>query len=254
MRNDRREAQVAEELAQMPEDWQRALAIVAHPDDLEYGAAAAVAHWTDAGKEVTYLLVTRGEAGIDTLPPAEAAPVREAEQRASAAVVGVRDVEFLDHRDGVIEYGVDLRRDLAAAIRRHRPELVVTLSFDETWPGGYWNTPDHKAVGRATLDAVADAGNRWIFPEQLADGALQRWDGVRWVAVTAPTGTTHVQEVGERDVDRAVASLAEHRAYLTALSDEDPETYARTFITGVMDGLAERTGGRRGVGFRLHPC
>ncbi|MCZ7413650.1 MULTISPECIES: PIG-L deacetylase family protein [unclassified Streptomyces] len=253
MRNDRREAHVAEELAQMPQDWDRALAIVAHPDDLEYGAAAALAHWVRAGKEITYLLATRGEAGIDTMAPAEAAPVREAEQRASAAVVGVRDVEFLDHRDGVIEYGVPLRRDLAAAIRRHRPELVITLNHEDTWPGGYWNTPDHKAVGRATLDAVADAGNRWIFPDQLADGTLERWDGVRWVAVAAP-GATHIQEVDEPDVELAIASLAEHRAYLTALSDEDPDAYARRFITSILDGVAEHTGGRRAVGFRLHPC
>ncbi len=79
-------------------------------------------------REVSYLLVTRGEAGIDGVPPAEAGPLREAEQRTSAAEVGVTAVEFLDHRDGVIEEGVALRRDLAAAIRRHRPELVVTLN------------------------------------------------------------------------------------------------------------------------------
>ncbi|MEE1930538.1 PIG-L deacetylase family protein [Streptomyces sp. TRM 70351] len=238
----------------MPQDWQRALAVVAHPDDLEYGAAAAIAHWTDSGKDVTYLLATRGEAGIDTMEPAEAARVREAEQRASAEVVGVRAVEFLDHRDGVVEYGIKLRQDLAAAIRRHRPELVLTLNHDDTWPGGHWNTPDHRAVGRAVLDAVGDAGNRWIFPGQLADGGLERWDGVRWVAVAGVPDPTHAQEVGERDAERAIASLAEHRAYLSALSDEEPAAYARTFLTSVMDGLAERTGGRRAVGFRLHPA
>jgi LmbE family N-acetylglucosaminyl deacetylase len=112
--------------APMPEDWQRALAVVAHPDDLEYGGAAAVARWTADGRTVTYLLATRGEAGIDSLPPAECGPLREAEQRAAAAAVGVEVVEFL------VEYGVPLRRDLAAAIRRHRPELVVTTNHRET--------------------------------------------------------------------------------------------------------------------------
>src|SRR5437763_2002204 len=92
----------------MPEDWQRALAIVAHPDDLEYGASGAVAAWTAAGREVSYLLVTKGEAGIDGIPPERCAALREAEQIASAAEVGVHDVEFLDHRDGVIEPGVSL--------------------------------------------------------------------------------------------------------------------------------------------------
>jgi len=123
-------------LAPMPEDWRRALAIAAHPDDLEYGAAAAVAAWTGAGREVGYLLVTRGEAGIDTLPPDQAGPIREAEQRAGAAEVGVTAVEFLDHRDGVIVEGPALRRDLARAIRCHRPEVVVTLNHHDYWSFG----------------------------------------------------------------------------------------------------------------------
>src|SRR5687767_5803739 len=122
-----------QQLTPMPEDWQRALAVVAHPDDLEYGAAAAIAHWTAAGRDIAYALVTRGEAGIDGMAPKEAAAVREAEQRASAAVVGVGAVEFLGHRDGVIEGGTTLRRDLAAAVRRHRPELLLTLNHHDTW-------------------------------------------------------------------------------------------------------------------------
>src|SRR5215213_4276937 len=94
-------------LPPVPEDWQRCLAVAAHPDDIEYGTASAVARWTAQGKQVTYLLATRGEAGIDSMHPAEAAPLREAEERAGAREVGVDVVEFLDHRDGVIEYGLD---------------------------------------------------------------------------------------------------------------------------------------------------
>lgn len=168
---------MTEQLEPMPDDWQRALAVVAHPDDLEYGCAAAVAGWTDGGREVAYLLASRGEAGIDTMEPAECAPLREREQRASAAVVGVSTVEFLDHKDGVIEYGTGLRRDIAAAIRRHRPELVITLNHRDTWGGTSWNTPDHRAVGRATLDAAADAGNRWIFPNSSPSRASSRGAG-----------------------------------------------------------------------------
>ena len=107
---------MSDELQPMPDDWQRALVIVAHPDDIEYGGAAAVATWTAAGKDVAYLLATRGEAGIDSIRPAEAGPAREAEQRASASAVGVTSVEFLDHRDGVIEASMALRRDLVAAL------------------------------------------------------------------------------------------------------------------------------------------
>ncbi|MEU6714778.1 PIG-L deacetylase family protein [Nonomuraea sp. NPDC046802] len=236
------------QLTPMPDDWQRALAIVAHPDDLEYGCAAAIAAWTAAGREVSYVLATRGEAGIDTLDPAKAGPVREREQRASAAVVGVRSVEFLDHADGVIEYGVALRRDLAAAIRRHRPELVITLNPEDTWEGTHWNSPDHRAVGRAVLDAAGDAGNRWIFR-----GLEEPWDGVRWVAVAGSDSPTHAVDV-THTLEQGVRSLLEHRAYISALTTEPPEAYVRNLIEGFAQQEAGRFGGRPAVTFRLYPC
>ncbi|QYC43121.1 Mycothiol S-conjugate amidase [Nonomuraea coxensis DSM 45129] len=235
-----------DQLEPMPGDWQRALAIVAHPDDLEYGCASAVAVWTDAGREVTYVIVSSGEAGIDTLEPAESGPLREREERASAAVVGVREVEFLGHQDGVIEYGVALRRDLAAAIRRHRPELLITLNPEDTWGGTYWNTPDHRAVGRAVLDAAGDAGNRWIFPDTDAEP----WNGVRWVAVAGSGAPTHAVDVTD-GLERGVRSLMEHRAYIEALTGEDPEKYARDLIEGFAREEARRFGGRPAVTFRL---
>ncbi|MGX4687999.1 PIG-L deacetylase family protein [Streptomyces sp. JNUCC 63] len=233
----------------MPDDWRRALAVVAHPDDLEYGCAAAIAAWTDDGREVAYVLATRGEAGIDALEPDKCGPLREREQRASAAVVGVSTVEFLDHRDGVIEYGTALRRDIAAAVRRHRPELVITLNHRDTWGGVAWNTPDHVAVGRATLDAAGDAGNRWIFPE-LAEQGLEPWNGVRWVAVAGSATPTHAVDAGP-GLDRAVRSLLEHRTYIAALTDEDPESYARDFLTSTAMAAGERFGGKPAVAFEL---
>ncbi|MFC5957920.1 PIG-L deacetylase family protein [Streptomyces pratens] len=237
------------QLEPMPDDWRRALAVVAHPDDLEYGCSAAVASWTDAGREVTYVLATRGEAGVDTLAPAECGPLREREQRASAAVVGVSTVEFLDHRDGVIEYGTALRRDIAAAVRRHRPELVITLNHRDTWGGTFWNTPDHVAVGRAVLDAAGDAGNRWIFPE-LTEQGLEPWSGVRWVAVAGSSSPTHAVDATD-GLDRAVRSLLEHRAYIEALTDQDPEEYVRGFLTGNARETGKRFGDRPAVSFEL---
>lgn len=238
-----------DQLRPMPDDWQRALAVVAHPDDLEYGCSAAIAVWTDAGREVAYVLATRGEAGIDTLDPAECGPLREREQRASAAVVGVSEVEFLDHRDGVVEYGIALRRDIAAAIRKYRPELVITLNHRDTWGGVGWNTPDHVAVGRATLDAAADAGNRWIFSE-LADQGLEPWNGVRWVAVAGSASPTHAVDATP-GLERAVRSLLEHRTYIEVLTDEDPETYVRGFLIGYAQEMGERFGGKPAVAFEL---
>ncbi|MFJ2399371.1 PIG-L deacetylase family protein [Streptomyces sp. NPDC087843] len=233
----------------MPDDWRRALAVVAHPDDLEYGCSAAVASWVAEGRQVAYVLATRGEAGIDTLTPERARSLREAEQRAAAAAVGVSTVEFLDHRDGVIQYGVPLRRDMAAAVRRHRPEVVITLNHRDTWTHGAWNTPDHVAVGRAVLDASADAGNRWIFPE-LTDQGLRPWDGVRWVAVANSPTPTHAVSA-EPGFEQGVRSLLEHRTYLEALTEEDPETYARRFLAEATRAHSARFDGRPAVAFEL---
>ncbi len=212
------------QLTPMPDDWSRALVIVAHPDDAEYGLSAAVAVWTAAGKDVRYVLATRGEAGIAGLPPAESAPARTREQIASSAVVGVHVVEFLDHPDGRLVEGVDLRRDLAAAIRRHQPELVLTLNFHETWGPGAWNSADHRALGRSVIDAVADAANEWIFPE-LTTHHLGPWQGTRWIAVASMSTATHAVDVSE-GIETAVRALSEHRLYLAALSPDPVEEQA----------------------------
>src|SRR4051794_40873588 len=134
----------------MPDDWQRALVVAAHPDDIEYGLAAAVAVWAAAGREVPSLRAPRGEAGMAGLPPAEAGPVREEEERRSAAVVGVSEVEFLDHRDGVLVAGPALRRGPAAAVRRDPPGVGGTryLRGPGAPPRGgpaYLKTPPHPA-------------------------------------------------------------------------------------------------------------
>src|SRR5437762_11211169 len=121
----------SDQLARMPEDWSRALAVVAHPDDLEYGAASAIARWTDQGRWVGYVLATAGEAGIDGLDPSESAPLRMEEERAGAAAVGVDTVEFLGHPDGIVESSLALRRDIARQIRRYRPDVLVLSNFAE---------------------------------------------------------------------------------------------------------------------------
>ncbi len=181
-------------LPPLPEDWRRALCVVAHPDDLEYGASSAVARWTDQGKQVTYLLATRGEAGIDSIPPHEAGRLREAEERAGAAEVGVEVVEFLGLTDGVVEAGLPLRREIARAIRRHKPEVVVSNNFHLTWGGPSFNMADHRVVGLAALDASRDAGNRWIFPELVDDG-FDPWPGVRLVCFGGSPEPTHGVDV-----------------------------------------------------------
>ncbi len=178
------------------------------------------------GKQVAYVLATRGEAGIDSMDPEEAGPLREEEERRSARVVGVDTVEFLDHRDGVVEYGLPLRRDIARAIRRHRPDVVITGSYHLKWTTGTLNMADHRAVGVAVLDAARDAGNRWIFPELLDEG-LEPWSGVGMVFVGGSPYPTHAVDVTDY-IEKAVESLEEHRVYIDNLGqDFDPDMYLR---------------------------
>jgi LmbE family N-acetylglucosaminyl deacetylase len=237
---------MTQRLSDMPADWTRALAIVAHPDDVEYAAAAAVATWTDQGKQVAYLMASRGECGIDGMAPAKAAEVREREQRASAAVVGVTDVTFLNYPDGLIEYSLDLRRDLAHAVRRYRPELIVTLNHHEHWRGVSWNTPDHRNVGRAALDSADTAANRYLFPQ---DG-LEPWEGVRWQAVANSPYPTHAVDV-TWGMERGVQAILEHRTYLEALTDDDPEAYVRRFLSRNTAEAAAHYDGRAAVAFQV---
>jgi LmbE family N-acetylglucosaminyl deacetylase len=211
----------------VPEDFDRALCIVAHPDDLEYGAASVVARWTAQGKAVAYVLATSGEAGIDGMEPARCGPLREAEERASAAVVGVRDVRFLGHADGLVEQGLPLRRDLAGAIRWWRPEVVVTMNHELTWFGGSVNHSDHRAVGVAALDACRDANNRWLWPE-LGEPA----PSVRAVYVCATADPTHYVDVTST-IDAGIASLREHKAYIDGLGTGfDPDAFLRSNAEG----------------------
>ncbi|HXP20690.1 MAG TPA: PIG-L deacetylase family protein [Streptosporangiaceae bacterium] len=227
----------------MPEDWDSAVAVVAHPDDLEYGAAAAVARWTRQGKKVSYLLATRGEAGIAGRAPHEVGPLRAEEERRSAAIVGVSEVQFLDHRDGLVEYGIALRRDLAAAFRRLRPNVVITMSFDLTWgEEGPVNHADHRAVGLAVLDACRDAANEWVFPDA---GVPCPPIGSAYVAASGDP--THFVDVTDT-IDLGIASLREHQAYIDGLGgDFDPDDFLRNMAgyIGMAAGCEYAVGLRR---------
>lgn len=210
-------------LEPLPEDWTTCLAVVAHPDDIEYGAACAVARWTSQAKRVSYLIATHGEAGIDAMPPRDAAPLREAEQRAAAGLVGVDTVEFLDHPDGLVEYGIPLRRHIAHAIRRHRPEVIVSLT-PRLRIGAGVNQADHRAVGLAVLDAARDAANPWLFTD---DGQSEPWPGVRMVLFAASPEPTHATDVTDH-LPAGVASLRAHDSYLASVGHGfDPQEYLR---------------------------
>ena len=207
--------------------FRRVLCVVAHPDDVEYGISSAVAAWTARGLEVAYLLLTRGEAGMDGSPPERTRKIRTEEQIAGSRAVGVTEVEFLDHPDGMLEYGVGLRRDIARVIRRRQPDAVVVGSWDVEFLGGL-NQADHRVAGLAAVDALRDAGNRWVFPALLDEGLQPH--SVRWLLVGADPRATHGVEVTGEPLERGIASLEAHAQYLAGIPGHPAP---RMMVTGI---------------------
>ncbi|WP_243059818.1 PIG-L deacetylase family protein [Nocardioides sp. SR21] len=227
-----------------PDAFQRVLCVVAHPDDVEYGTSSAVAAWTSQGVEVAYLLLTHGEAGMDALSPAETAELRVREQVAGSHAVGVSQVDFLDHPDGVLVYSLEMRRDIARAIRRFRPDAVVVGSWEVEFVAGL-NQADHRAAGIAAVDAVRDAGNRWVFTELLEEG-LDPWSP-RWLLVGGDDRPTHGVDVTGEPLQRGIASLEAHREYLAGIPGHPPP---RMMITGITALNGRRMGVQHAVLFR----
>jgi LmbE family N-acetylglucosaminyl deacetylase len=192
----------------------RVLCVVAHPDDMEYGGSAVVARWVAHGAEAAYLLLTGGEAGIEGMDPAETRRVRAGEQQRACDQVGVHELEILDHPDGELVYGLDLRHDVARSVRRFRPDTVVTMTWETETPWGL-NQADHRAAGVAAIDGVRDADNTWIFRD-LADAGLAKW-GVDRIIVMGHPSPTHGVDVSGEPLERAIRSLEAHEQYLAAL-------------------------------------
>lgn len=232
-------------LPPFPDDaFDRVLCVVAHPDDVEYGTSSAVAAWTSRGADVAYLLLTRGEAGMDGSPPEKTAELRVAEQIAGSEAVGVSRVDFLDYPDGVLVYSLEMRRDIARVIRRQQPDAVLVGSWDVEFVAGL-NQADHRVAGLAALDAVRDAGNRWVFPELLEEG-LEPWSP-RWLLVSGDSAPTHGVDVTGDPLERGIASLEAHREYLAGIPGHPPP---RPMITGITALQGRRMGVPHAVLFR----
>ena len=151
----------------------RALVVAAHPDDPEFGFGGTAAAWSAAGCEVCYLICTRGDKGSDdpTMHPARLMQTRQSEQRAAAAALGVKEVRFLDFRDGELTPSLDLRRAIVRVIREWRPDVLITHDPATLYGPDHINHPDHRAVGQAALDAVfPTARDRLQYPEHQAEG------------------------------------------------------------------------------------
>lgn len=195
-------------------DVARALVVMAHPDDVDFGAAGTVAGWTDRGIEVTYAIVTDGDAGgFDrTVDRGEIAGIRHREQRAAAAAVGVTDVRFLGYPDGALEVTDALRRDLSRVIRQVRPRraLIQTPEWNLDFIAGACH-PDHQHAGEAALRAVyPDARNPFRFPELLAEEQLEPWSVEEvWFAATA--APEHPVDI-TANLERKLVALGSHES------------------------------------------
>jgi LmbE family N-acetylglucosaminyl deacetylase len=218
------------------DDAKRVLCVAAHPDDIDFGFAGTVASFVQAGLHVTYLLVTRGDAGgFDDTPREQMPLLREAEQRAAAAAVGVDDLIFFDgYHDGTITVTLELRRDISRVIRQVRPDRILTNSPMRRWDRIGAGHPDHLAVAEATTCAVyPDARNAFAFPELLADEGLEPWT-VRemwFVASPNPDYFVDITDVYPR-------KLAALQAHATQTSHMDLDARLRMML-----GNAAKEGG-----------
>jgi LmbE family N-acetylglucosaminyl deacetylase len=212
------------------EGVERVLVITAHPDDVDFGAAGSVAVWTRAGVDVTYCVVTDGDAGgFDlSVSRSDMAALRRDEQRKAAAAVGVTDVHFLGFPDGQLEATLDLRRAMTAVIRRVRPDRVVAQSPERNWTRIYASHPDHLAAGEAAICAVyPDARNPFAFPDLLDEGLEPHTVPEVWVMAT---------ERADRAVDVTSvyeAKLAALRSHVSQVGDgEHLDGLLRSWMTG----------------------
>jgi LmbE family N-acetylglucosaminyl deacetylase len=203
---------------------ERILTVTAHPDDVDFGAAGSVAAWTAGGAQVTYCVVTDGEAGgfDPSIPRAEIPAIRRAEQAAAATEVGVKDLVWLGYPDGRLQPTLELRRDLTRVIRLVRPERVVCQSPERIWDRLFASHPDHLAAGEATICAVyPDARNEFAFPELAAEGLEPHTVREVWL-MAGPDANVYV------DVTETFpAKLAALRAHISQETDRGGQLEAR---------------------------
>jgi len=223
----------------------RVLVVAAHPDDIEFGAAGTVARWVDEGARVDYLLVTRGDKGSDDPDTDTDALValREREQRAAAAEIGVASVEFLGEPDGQVESSLALRERITRAIRTLRPEVVMTHDPTVLFVNNEWvNHPDHRAVGQCTVDAVfPTARDPLNFREHLEAG-LQPWK-VAELYLWSTNEANRIVDIGTT-IDRKVAALSHNASQFRSFDEIERWVRRRS------SELGERAGYRAAEAFR----
>lgn len=218
----------------------RALVVTAHPDDVDFGACGTVASWVAQGTEVTYCIVTDGDAGgfDPAVPRSEIPRIRREEQVAAAACIGVTDVRFLGYRDGELTVTHDLRRDISRVIRQVRPERILIQSPERNWSRLPASHPDHMAAGEAAIFAVyPDARNPYAHPVLLDDEGLDAWT-VHEVWVMAAPDPSHAVDITDT-LPLKIAALRAHESQ-TAHMDDLEERITMWMTMGAQEaGLPE---------------
>jgi LmbE family N-acetylglucosaminyl deacetylase len=236
---------VTTDVERLNDGIERVLVVVAHPDDVDFGAAGTVATWTDAGLDVTYCVCTDGQAGgfDPTTPRTEIAKIRREEQTNAAKIVGVTDLRFLGGMDGELEATRELVRDITAVIRDVRPHRVLMPSPERDWGRIGRSHPDHLAAGEAAIRAIYPAArNPFAFPELLEQG-LQPWT-VPQTWVTAHREVNQYIDVTDT-FDRKLAAILAH---VSQHPDPDAiEPRVRGFMAA--NGEAAGWSGRLAEGF-----
>jgi len=219
-------------------DVQRVLVVTAHPDDVDFGASGTVAGWVDRGIEVTYCVITDGDAGgfDPDVPRSEIPGIRRREQVAAAAAAGVTDVRFLGYRDGELTVTHGLRRDISRVIRQVRPQRLLIQTPERNWERIPATHPDHMAGGEAAIQAVyPDARNPFAHPSLLQDEGLDAWSVSEVWLMGHPT-QNHYVDITDT-FPRKVAALREHESQTGHLPD----------LEGFVRGWAERTAEAAGL-------
>ena len=224
-------------MAEQEAAYRRGMVIVAHPDDAEWMCAGTVARWCAEGWEVVYVLCTDGSKGSDDpqMTGPRLAAIREEEQRAAGRILGLKDIAFLGYPDAHLEPTLELRRDLAREIRRHRPEVVIAVPpLRDVFRDSYLNHPDHLAAGEAALAAVfPTARDRLTFPELLAEGLEPHKVREVWIG-GGGAGSDHFVDVADY-METAMTALKAHQSQIT------PEEVAAYFPQG-RRATAEKVG------------
>ena len=189
----------------------RALAVMAHPDDVEFMAGGLVSRWAREGAELHYCLLTDGTGGSrdPSLTPAALAELRRAEQRAAGALLGVASYTFLGEPDGRLVASIALRLAIARVIRQVRPDTVLTCDPRFFYGPNYINHPDHRAAAEATLAAVMPLANTRLAALELLAERLEPHDVSR-VLLAIPDQPTHWAPLAEIDLERKIGAMQAH--------------------------------------------